>query len=121
MSDDFVIIRGHGLTIDEVVRVARFGVPVRLTDDEAVLGRMAASCDYITEAVRRGDAIYGVTTALGGMADVVIDADDAASLQTSALWVHKTGAGKRIPSEYVRAAMLLRANSHMIGASGIRL
>jgi phenylalanine ammonia-lyase len=116
-----VAIRGYGLTIDEVVRVARFGTPVRLTCDEAVLGRVRASCDYVTDAVARGDAIYGVTTGLGGMANVVISANEAAEFQNNALWAHKTGTGGKISSECVRAAMLLRANSHMKGASGIRL
>ncbi|MCC5670921.1 aromatic amino acid ammonia-lyase [Nostoc sp. CHAB 5784] len=37
------------------------------------------------------------------------------------MWYHKVGAGKRLPLADVRAAMLLRLNSHLYGASGIRL
>jgi phenylalanine ammonia-lyase len=116
-----VTLRGHGLTIGDVVRVARLGATVTLADDEAALGRVLASCDYIAEAVARGDAIYGVTTALGGMANIVISRDEASELQNNALWAHKTGTGHKIANDCVRAAMLLRANSHMKGASGIRL
>ncbi|WP_245246214.1 aromatic amino acid lyase [Nostoc sp. ATCC 53789] len=72
-------------------------------------------------AVESGDPIYGVTTGFGGMANVVISPESAALLQNNLMWYHKVGAGKKLPLADVRAAMLLRANSHITGASGIRL
>ena len=42
-------------------------------------------------------------------------------LQKVALWHHKSTTGPRIPEADVRAAMLLRANSLIKGASGVRL
>ena len=67
-----VVLRGAGLSIDEVVQVARFGAAVRLTDDPNVLQRMAASHDYILKAVQSGRKVYGVTTGFGGMANTII-------------------------------------------------
>jgi phenylalanine ammonia-lyase len=116
-----VVISGKNLTIDQVVRVARYGAEVRLTDDEAVLRRVEASHRYIVEAARTGKQIYGVTTGFGGMAHVTISPEDAAELQENLLWFMKTEAGKRLPNTDVRAAMLIRANSHLIGLSGLRL
>jgi phenylalanine ammonia-lyase len=55
------------------------------------------------------------------MADVVISREQAAELQTNLIWFLKSGAGNKLPLADVRAAMLLRANSHLYGASGIRL
>ena len=55
------------------------------------------------------------------MAHVVISPTEAAELQNNAIWFMKTGAGKKLPVPDVRAAMLLRANSHLHGASGLRL
>jgi len=118
--DDVVIIGGKTLTIDEVIRVARHRAKVRLTDDEDVWRRVEASCDYISEAVKAGKPIYGVTSGFGGMAHVVISPEEASELQNNAIWFMKTGAGKRLPIADVRAAMLLRANSHLHGASGLR-
>jgi len=55
------------------------------------------------------------------MAHVTIDAEDASALQNNLIWFLNSGAGNKLPVEDVRASMLLRANSHMHGASGIRL
>ena len=116
-----VVISGTNLTIDQVVRVARCGVKVRLTDDATVLHRLKASHRYIVDAARTGKQIYGVTTGFGGMAHVAISPENAAELQENLIWFMKTEAGKRLPDTGVRAAMLIRANSHLIGLSGLRL
>lgn len=120
-TNDIVIINGKELTINDIVRVAKHGVKVELTDNTEILGRAKASCDYIINAVAEGKPIYGVTSGFGGMAHVVISPQEAEELQNNAIWFMKTGAGKRLPVSDVRAAMLLRANSHLHGASGIRL
>src|SRR4051794_37466796 len=96
-STEVVTLRGEGLTIDEVVRVSSRGARVRLTDEHSVLHRVQASCDFIAEAVERGTPIYGVTTCFGGMADVPISSEEAADLQNNAIWLHRCGAGRRLP------------------------
>ncbi|NEO64575.1 MAG: aromatic amino acid lyase, partial [Moorea sp. SIO4G2] len=103
------------------VRVARHGTQVCLTDQDQVLQGVQASCDYIAEAVASGQPIYGVTSGFGGMANVVISPEHAIQLQNNLMRYHKVGAGRKLSIADVRAAMLLRANSHMYGASGIRM
>ncbi|MFN6462560.1 MAG: aromatic amino acid ammonia-lyase [Nostoc sp. DedVER02] len=120
-SDDAVVVGDRNLTVEEVISVARYGKQVRLTDDPEKLGNIQASCDYIRNAVESGEPIYGVTTGFGGMANVVISPESATLLQNNLMWYHKVGAGKKLPLVDVRAAMLLRVNSHISGASGIRL
>lgn len=120
-SDAAVIVGERPLTIDSVVRVARHGAPAYLTDNEEILRRVKASCSYIGDAVASRQPIYGVTSGFGGMANIVISPDYAALLQNNLIRYHKTGAGKRLPLADVRAAMLVRMNSHLYGASGIRL
>jgi len=120
-EDEKVVLEGKNLSIDDIVRVARHGAKVHLTTDEKTLNRVQASCDYITQAVETGKPIYGVTSGFGGMANVVIPPDQAEELQNNLVWFMNTGAGKRLPNSDVRASMLLRANSHLHGASGIRL
>jgi len=121
IEEKTVVIRGEGLTVDDVVRVARFGTKVSLTEEEPVLEKVQASFDFIMQAVDAEKPIYGVTTGFGGMADVLISKDETTELQNNMVWFLKTGAGKRLPNEDVRAGMLLRANSLMQGISGVRL
>jgi phenylalanine ammonia-lyase len=116
-----VVVDGESLTIEKLVTVATHGAKVCLTDRPDVLHKMEASCRYVEQAVAAGRPIYGVTTGFGGMANIAIPKEEMAELQNNIIWYHKTGAGKRLPKADVRAAMLLRINSHLRGASGIRL
>ena len=116
-----VTVGNGSLTVDEVVNVARKSSQVYLTNRAEISQRVKASCDYIMDAVESGKPIYGVTTAFGGMANTVISPEDATALQNNLVFYHKAGAGKRLPIADVRAAMSLRINSHLYGASGVRL
>lgn len=120
-SNETVVVGNQRLTIDKVVKVARHGAQVNLTDKNDILQNVQASCDYITNAVESGKPIYGVTSGFGGMGNITISHECATLLQNNLVWYHKAGAGQRLPIVDVRAAMLLRANSHLYGASGIRL
>ena len=116
-----VTVGNRRLSIEEVARVARCGTKVRLNDENDIAERVQASCDYIANAVESGKPIYGVTTGFGGMANTEIAPEEATSLQNNLIWFLKAGAGPKLPTACVRAAMLLRINSHLQGASGIRL
>ena len=118
---DEVVLAGEGLTIEDVVAAARHGRPVRLTRDRAVLDRVEGSAAFIEWAVRTGEPIYGVNTGYGGMANVSIGEKDICELQNNLLRFLNVCAGDHLPAEDVRAAMLLRANSHLRGASGVRM
>lgn len=120
-SNRTLVVGDRPLTINEVVSVARHGFQVRITDAPDILDRVQASCDYIENAVESGQPIYGVTSGFGGMANVAISRECAAQLQNNLIWFLKSGAGKRLPLADIRAAMILRLNSHLQGASGIRL
>lgn len=116
-----VVLNGKDLTIAQVVQVARFGAKVGLTDEERVLERIDAAHGYIVEAARLGKTIYGVTTGFGGMAHTLISPEDAAELQENLIWFMKTDSGRRLDLKDVRAAMVIRANTHMLGYSGLRM
>ncbi|MEM9543379.1 MAG: aromatic amino acid ammonia-lyase [Cyanobacteria bacterium P01_E01_bin.42] len=115
-----VVVGEKRLTIDDVANVARHHVQVHLSQKEEVQSRVLASREYIDNAVKNGKPIYGVTTGFGGMANQAIASEEVAELQSNLIWFLKAGAGKRLPDADVRAAMLLRVNALMQGASGIR-
>lgn len=103
-SDTSVIAGDAPLTINEVVRVARYGAQVYLTSNAEVLQRVQASRDYIADAVSCGQPIYGVTSGFGGMANIAISHEYTALLQNNLIWYHKTGTGQQLPLADVRAA-----------------
>lgn len=115
-----IIISGDGLSITDIRAVAK-GAKVALTDDPVIIDRMHRSRAVIQDALDKGEQVYGVTTLFGGMADQYVSHEQLVEVQRIAMWHHKSTTGPRLPAEDVRAAMLLRANSLMKGASGIRL
>jgi phenylalanine ammonia-lyase len=116
-----ITLDGSSLTLSEIDVVARGGAAVAVTDDPSVIARVHGSREVIARAVERGEEIYGVTTLFGGMADVHVTREQLIDVQRIALWQHKSTTGPRLPEADVRAAMLLRANSLMRGASGVRI
>ncbi len=114
-------VSGEGLTLDQVISVARRGIPVSISQASEVRERVDLSSDFIRRAVDENQPIYGVTSGFGAMAYKTISREQAEELQNNIPWFHKVGAGQRIPVSDVRAAMLLRMNSLLRGASGIRM
>lgn len=112
---------GQDLTIGQVNAVARRLTDLSITDDPVVHARMKASEQVVRRAVENGCRVYGVTTGFGSMSEVPVPGELAAASQSNLLSFLASGAGKPIEAPHVRAAMLLRANMLLRGASGVRL
>ncbi len=115
------MVCGHGLRIEDLVRVARYRARTELSSDPSVRTRIRQSQEAVQHAIEAGRPIYGVTTGFGGMAHVEISSPETAELQSNLLWFLRAGAGEQLPIRDVRSGMLLRANSLMHGVSGLRL
>lgn len=114
-------LSGDGLSLDQLVQVARHGAPVAISQAAGVQERVARSSEFIRQAVADNQPIYGVTSGFGAMAWKTISREQAEELQNNIPWFHKVGTGNRIPGSDVRGSILLRMNSHLRGASGIRM
>ena len=114
-----VTLNGTGLTLEQVVRVARAFEPACISDSaKAAIDRSRA----IVEAKRKsGAVVYGVTTGFGKFAECRIADADTEELQRNLIVSHACGTGDPLPTDAVRAAMLLRLNALSSGFSGIRL
>ncbi|MFX0108789.1 MAG: aromatic amino acid lyase, partial [Candidatus Hodarchaeota archaeon] len=86
-----VIIDGASLSVDDVVRVARFNEPVELA--ESALDGILRSRDVIERALSEGRIVYGVNTGFGDFAQVSIGSDDLAKLQVNLIRSHSVGVG----------------------------
>ena len=80
---------------------------------------MAPARRIVEQAVESGAAVYGITTGLGDLASVRIDSGEAKSLQEAILRSHATAVGPPLPTEVVRAMMLLKARTFAMGVSGV--
>ena len=113
-----ITIDGRNLTIADVVTVAREAERVAIADECYTV--MRRSRKVVEDAIHRGSPIYGVNTGFGKFSSVVISQDDVARLQRNLVVSCCTGVGEPFSAEVVRAMLLLRANSLVIGRSGIR-
>ncbi|MEX1105481.1 MAG: histidine ammonia-lyase [Ilumatobacteraceae bacterium] len=115
---DIVFLHGTGLTLDDVVAVARGGAVATLAPDARAA--MQRSADLIDGFVSGERPVYGVTTGFGSLASTVIPPERTAELQVALVRSHATGMGDTIEPEVVRAMLVLRARSLSIARSGAR-
>jgi len=113
-----VQLSGLGLTVQDVVAVARGGSRVAIAPD--AVERMQASRAVVERLVSEGATVYGVTTGFGDLATVSIRPDQSDELQRNLVRSHAAGVGDPLPIEVVRAMLLLRANALAVGLSGVR-
>jgi histidine ammonia-lyase len=118
-SEMAVIINGRDLTIEEVIRVCRNYEKVEIADEAKEAINKARA--YVEKKVAEKAVVYGLTTGFGKFANVSISTEETAQLQKNLIMSHTCSLGNNYETKYVRAAMLLRANSLSHGNSGIRL
>ncbi len=119
MGHNVVVLNGKSLTIQDIVNVARKGYKVELDPDAKQL--VTECADSVSEWVKEGRVVYGITTGFGDLSTVVIPREQSRQLQENLLMSHACGFGEALPEDFVRAIMLLRINTLTRGYSGISL
>ena len=112
------VVKGSGLTIEEVVGVARHHEKVALHPD--ALERIKVCRRMLEKKIEAQEIMYGVNTGIGEFSEVVLSNEQVRDFQKYLIYNHAAGIGDAMPEEYVRAAMLGRINVHAHGNSGIR-
>ena len=113
-----LIIKGSGLTIKDVVDVARHGKEVDLHPE--AIQRMVVCREMLEKKIKAGEIMYGVNTGIGEFSEVVLNDDQVKDFQKYLIYNHAAGIGDPMPLEHVRGAMLGRINVHAHGNSGVR-
>jgi histidine ammonia-lyase len=113
-----VIVSGEPLTVEDVVDVALGRADAQLGPD--VGERMRYSLEVVTAALSGPDAVYGVNTGFGALADTRVGEQDLANLQRAIVLSHAAASGEPLNDETVRAILLLRARTLAAGYSGVR-
>jgi histidine ammonia-lyase len=112
-------ISGTGLTIEDVVAVARHGRAVEL--DPAARDRIGRCRALLDRKIDQNETMYGVNTGIGEFSEVPLSREQLRDFQRYLIYNHSAGIGDPAPIEHVRAAMASRINVHARGHSGCRL
>ncbi len=113
-----IVVSGAGLTIRDVVKVAREGEKVELHPD--ALERIKKCRAMLEKKIQAREIMYGVNTGIGEFSEMVLSDAQIKDFQKYLIYNHAAGIGDPLPIEDVRAAMLGRANVHAHGNSGCR-
>jgi hypothetical protein len=113
-----VVITGYDLTIEQLVRVARYGEKVELHPD--AIERIKKCRAMLEKKIQAKEIMYGVNTGIGEFSEIVLSDEQIRQFQRYLIYNHSAGIGDAMPIEWVRGAMLSRINVHAHGHSGIR-
>jgi histidine ammonia-lyase len=118
VSAEKIVVGIGPLDPTDVVRVARDGVGVRLSDD--ALAEVTRTREVIDGLAADDQPHYGVSTGFGALATKHIPVEQRAALQRSLIRSHAAGSGPEVEREVVRALMLLRLSTLATGRTGVR-
>ncbi len=113
-----LVIKGSGLTIKDVVNVARHNEKVEL-HPEAVK-RIETCRAMLEKKIIAKEIMYGVNTGIGEFSEIVLTDEQVQQFQRYLIYNHAAGIGDPMPIEWVRGAMVGRINVHAHGNSGCR-
>ena len=113
-----IVLDGSGLTIEKLVKIARYNEKVELHPD--AVERIKVCREMLEEKIKANEIMYGVNTGIGEFSEVVLDDDQIKDFQKYLIYNHAAGIGDPAPIEYVRGAMASRINVHAHGNSGCR-
>nr|WP_316575206.1 histidine ammonia-lyase [Nocardia canadensis] len=113
-----VVVGTGPVAPQDVVRVARDGVAVRLS--EQALAAIGESRRRIEALAADPKPVYGVSTGFGALAVRHIPLELRQQLQRSLVRSHAAGSGAEVEREVVRALMLLRLSTLATGRTGVR-
>jgi len=114
---DTITYDGNALSLSDwrhLVRGAAFALA------PSVLSQVDAGAAVVASIVAKGEAVYGINTGFGKLANMRIADGDLATLQRNLVLSHAAGVGEPVPASIVRLMMALKLVSLGRGASGIR-
>ncbi|MFQ6108751.1 MAG: histidine ammonia-lyase [Candidatus Aminicenantales bacterium] len=113
-----IILDGHHLTIESVVKVAREREPIDIHPD--AMERIQKCRNLLEDKIKKREIMYGVNTGIGELSEVVLTQEQVEKYQRFLIYSHAAGYGKPLAEDVVRAAILSRINCHCHGHSGLR-
>lgn len=107
-----------GIGLEDLAEILRTRARIGLAPD--ALAAVERSHSYLAHRLKKSDApIYGVNTGFGSLYDKAIARKDLAQLQKNLVMSHACGSGDPVPSEIVRAMLVLKVQNMAFGHSAV--
>jgi histidine ammonia-lyase len=116
-----VVIDGSNVSFDDIIAVARYGIPVQISKSNKFTNMMGKTQKILMDAMRKGIPVYGVTTGYGKSCGKRMPLDIALKNGINIFTFHGCGTGEPIGIEETRAAMLCRITCLARGYSGVSI
>jgi histidine ammonia-lyase len=113
-----VKLDGKSLNIETLVGIARGGEQVEVAED--AWKRIDKCRAMLDDKVEKREVMYGVTTGIGELSEVVLTPEQTQDFQRYLVYSHSAGCGEPIDVEESRAGVASRINVLCLGVSGIR-
>jgi histidine ammonia-lyase len=117
-TNESITLSGDGLTVDQVLAVARGDAVVAL--DPAALVRVRAARDVVDRVLASGESVYGLNTGLGSLARHRIPLEEIGAFSFATVADQVSSYGRPLASDVVRAMMVTRVNGMLKAGVGVR-
>ncbi len=114
-----LVIDGGPVSFEEIIAVAKDGLPVAISESPKFVRKMAATQKALMTSMQKGVAVYGVNTGYGKSCGNRISLKVALKNGENIFRFHGCGTGEPIGIEETRAAMLARIICLARGYSGV--
>jgi histidine ammonia-lyase len=113
-----ITLSGDGLTVDDVLAVARGHARVNL--DDAALLRVRAARDVVDRVLASGESVYGLNTGLGSLARHHIPLEEIGAFSFATVADQVASYGRPLATDVVRAMIASRVNGMLKAGVGVR-
>jgi histidine ammonia-lyase len=117
-TSENIILSGDGLTVDDVLAVAR--AHARLGLDPDALVRVRAAREVVDRVLASGESVYGLNTGLGSLSRHHIPLDEIGAFSFATVADQVSSYGNPLPTDVVRAMMVTRVNGMLKAGVGVR-
>jgi len=115
---EVLTIDGGDLTVEDVVEVARNSAKIELSKE--AMAKVTASRSIVEKLIAKKEKIYGVSTGIGELSNVILTPEQVREFQRYIVYSHAAGWGDPVAVDDARAAWLTRTNVLAKGFSGLR-
>lgn len=109
-----------GISPNELLDIIRTDKKIKLSPE--AIQRTEKCRAYLEQKINASpQAVYGINTGFGALCNTIIPNEELENLQRNIVLSHACGTGREVPTEIVKAILILKIQSLVLGHSGVKL